>query len=358
MNILYLSRAWGENRGGMERLSYELSNELKKLPGTHVDIMVHRGSRITSPIHNLTSLLQGNMSRAGLADVILLGDPLLSFTGWFLNKIYAKPVAVIVHGLDITYHNVLYQAYLKLFFRRLQLYLPISFCVNTLLEQMGVSGTCVVVNPGIHDRLYSQDVSREQLARLLQTTNYQLRTNDIVLLTVGRLVKRKGHAWFIKNVLPQLPSIVHYLIAGTGPEYQQINKTARESNVLHRVHLLGAIPDNQLKILYNTADAFIQPNIQVEHDIEGFGLVLLEAALCRRPVLAAAIDGIPDAIHHEKNGLLLPAQDKNAWIITLNRLAAGTLTLPSDARQYTLNSFSWQKIAPRYAIALSETLTT
>lgn len=348
MRILFISRAYSPNAGGMERLSWELHHALSRLPATVIDLIAHRGSRTMAPFFILTCLPRAlRLGRS--ADIIYLGDPLLSFVGWLLQIIYRKPVAVTVHGLDITYHNALYQAYLKLFFRSFQLYLPISRHVNKLLDHMRLGGRRTVLTPGIHDRLYTPLLLKPDPAK----GRGILQTDDIVLLTVGRLVARKGQTWFITHVMPHLPLRVHYVIAGDGPAGNSIRRATAARDLDARVHLLGRVSDKQLAVLYCTADAFIQPNIKVSHEVEGFGLVLLEAALCNRPVFAANLEGIPDAVHEGKNGLLLPPQDAKAWIIALEQFISGQLPLPPNPRQYTLATFGWQKIAHRYRALLS-----
>ena len=167
---------------------------------------------------------------------------------------------------------------------------------------------------------------------------------------LGRLVKRKGHAWFIKNVLPKLPENVLYVIAGTGPEREKIEQAAEKYGFQNKVILLGKVSPDTLRVLYNTVDAFIQPNISVKHDAEGFGLVLLEAALCECPVFAARLEGIPNAIQDGHNGTLLPTQDAAAWVKTLTYFLQQQNTKATQARQYTLQNFSWDTIAPRYSV--------
>jgi len=370
LNIIYITRAYGEHGGGMERLSFELARELNKLPFTRVSVIAHRSSRVTSPLHNLRSLprvlqflwfFQGKWKSSSAnspyltgirrqSTVILLGDPMLAFAGSILRLITRRPVAVIVHGLDITYSNVLYQLYLRIFARHFQRYLPISNYTNTLLGHLKPKGKRYVFTPGVTDNMYQQNVPRSQLSELLGISAEHICT----LATVGRLVNRKGHAWFIRCILPILSNKVHYIIAGSGPAEHQIRQAINDTGTGARVHLLGRVTSDQLAVIYNTVDAFIQPNINSKHDIEGFGLVLLEAALCNRAVLAADIDGIPDAIRHAKNGLLLPAENETAWIEAINKLTAGILSLPPDPRGYTLKTFNWHQQAVRFRSVLQE----
>lgn len=374
MHILFLTRAYSQHAGGMERLSYEMIAAAQKQPGVSVSIIAHRGSRATSPLFNLTALPQA-LAHAQQADVIHLGDPMLAFLGWLLKLLTKKPVTVTVHGLDITYPNFLYQLYLKLFFRNFDHYLPISTHVAQLLSSRHLpAGRPVsVLTPGVSDRFFDPTIPRDQLAQLLKRDI----TNTHVLFTSGRLIKRKGHAWFIENVLPKLPQNVLYVIAGEGPEKEKIQSIsehtpadsgdlARGEGILNvknsqrdsepesrrgdasaNVILLSRVTDDQLKILYNTVDAFIMPNIPVKDDVEGFGLVLLEAALCQRPVFAANLEGIPDAIHDGRNGTLLPPQNAPAWISALKNFLSNPETNPA-ARDYTIAHFNWQKKAQSY----------
>lgn len=380
MRILFISRAWGQNAGGMEQLSFEFIKNLSNLPEITPDIIVRRGHTRPGAILFILISLPSIIWRARQADIIHLGDPVLAFPGWLIKKIYHKPVAVTVHGLDVTYANPLYQLYLRVF-AHFDLYLPISHHAQQLLRQLPISLTpkqVLYISPGVKDTHYDPHLSRQDLAQLLQQMiNYVLSSNQSVLLTTGRLIKRKGHAWFIREVLPSLPSNTVYLIAGNGPEYEIIQKTAittklnlqvinqksiydssqqtNASNSYPTVILLGRVSNAQLKILYNTVDAFIQPNIFVPKDTEGLGLVLLEAALCQRHVFAANTEGITDAIHNQKNGILLPPEDALSWQQTINDYLQNPIT-NSAARQYTLENYNWPKQAAKYSNALQALL--
>lgn len=343
IKVLAISRAWGEHAGGMERLSYELLHALAQAPELELTTIVNR----TAPSQSLTqarwrslwfalTALPRALAAARRADVIHLGDPVLSLAGWLIKQLYRKPVAVTVHGLDITFDNSLYQLYLRLFFRRFDAYLPISTHAAQALQRHKIRGRVQVIHPGVHDRFYDPSLARQSLSRLIK---WPL-ANERVLLTVGRLVPRKGHAWFIQNVLPQLPATTLYVIAGDGPARATIPPS-------QRVIQLGRISDRDLKILYNTADAFIQPNVATPGETEGFGLVMLEAALCERPVFASNIEGISDAIKSGHNGTLLPAGDAQAWQTILNDFLKNPQTNPA-ARTYTLEHFAWPKQAQAF----------
>lgn len=356
ISVLFISRAFGQHAGGMERLSFEFLQALQNHTNFTVSPITHNVpggqpliiTRLTSILFTLRVIPKA-LHAARKSDVVYLGDPLLSVVGWLIQKLYKKPVTITVHGLDVSYGNPLYRLYLSAFFRNFALYLPISKHAATLLSKWHPSGKVIVTYPGITDQYYDPTIQREKLVELLHLPSISADTK--VVCTVGRLISRKGHAWFVEHVLPKLPKNYVYVIAGEGSEETIITQAAIAANVKDRTILLGKVDSKTLQILYNTVDFFIQPNIPQEKDAEGFGLVLLEAALCGRCVIASHIDGISDAIHDGKNGVLLPSQIGDAWVKTIMNPQC-----PNDPRGYTLSTFNWQYTAKSTAIAIEQIL--
>lgn len=357
--VLAITRAYGTRAGGMERLSYELLHHLQRDPALKLTILAHQPhpsrplwrNRIAGAFFVITVIPQA-MRAARSCDVVLLGDPVLSLLGWLVQRLLKKPVVVTVHGLDITYNRFLYPLYLRLFFRRFAAYVCISTFAQQALRRWTVRGQDTLITPGITDRFYEPAATRADLAAQLN-----LPISQQYLLTVGRLVPRKGHAWFIKHVLPHLSPTVTYLIAGTGPSETSIRRAVEQAGVTDRVRLLGRLPDETLRLLYNTVDAFVQPNIPTKSEAEGFGIVLLEAASCGLPVYAANLEGIADAIHSGRNGTLLPSGDATAWVNTLHQFKPHPYR-DSTARQYTLEHFFWKLKAAQYRQLLQSLATT
>lgn len=345
-NILFISRAYGEYAGGMERLSFEL---IQAFPSPALTIVnkTRSGqslfvSRLQSIIFAITVLPRA-LFLAKNVDVIHLGDPVLLFVGWCIRVVYKKPIICTVHGLDVSFQHPLYQAYLNLFLRVPTEFISISDFSKQLLQKKNVSQYIAVIPPGIIDRNYDESITRKNLEQVVG----QNLDNKIVIATTGRLIARKGHAWFIEHVLPHLPHNVVYCIAGSGPEQTSIEATIECANMQEQVLLLGRISDAEQKILLNTCDAFIQPNIHISFDYEGFGIAPLEASLCARNVFASHIDGLPSAIIDGKNGTLLPCEDANTWITALTAYCEHP-SISIQAREYTKKEFSWERIALQY----------
>jgi glycosyltransferase involved in cell wall biosynthesis len=169
-----------------------------------------------------------------------------------------------------------------------------------------------------------------------------------VLLTNGRLVKRKGAAWFIRSVMPLLPATTLYVLAGAGPEEAAIRSAVKELALEDRVRLLGRVPDRERDVLLHTADLFVQPNIAVTGDVEGFGLAVLEAAICGRPVVAANLEGLKDAIRDGENGVLVESADAQAWLRAITRLLDSEdsrRALGARARAFTAAHYHWNVVS-------------
>ena len=180
-----------------------------------------------------------------------------------------------------------------------------------------------------------------------------------VLLTLGRLVKRKGAAWFIEEVIDKSCDSFIYIVAGDGAEKSNIITIIKKNGLQSRVFYIGAVSDKEKEVLYSTVDLFIQPNIKVPADMEGYGLVVLEAASYGLPVVASNIEGLKDAINDGVNGILVQernaAQYKKAIAFFLKndeyRKQFGT-----KARRYVMKYYSWENVATRYVNILKQLL--
>ncbi len=177
----------------------------------------------------------------------------------------------------------------------------------------------------------------------------------IFLLTVGRLVERKGVAWFIRHTLPGIINAhpnVFYVVVGVGPDHTAIEAAINATGLKDSVILTGSVDDSTLGYIYRSCDVFVMPNIPVQNDAEGFGFVGIEAASYGLPVLATTVDGIPTAIHDQKNGRLVEPKDVEAMTTQLTYWVADPMARAEfgiAAAQYTQAEFDWTQLMQRYA---------
>jgi glycosyltransferase involved in cell wall biosynthesis len=195
--------------------------------------------------------------------------------------------------------------------------------------------------------------SREYLRRKLEeNTGVSLQSRS-VLVTVGRLVRRKGVAWFVRNVMPELDAKFSYLIVGDGPDREHIQELVKNHGLQHRVFLLGKLSDENRNIIFNAADIFIMPNITIPADVEGFGIVAIEAGSCGLPVIASNIQGIRDAVIDGKTGILVEEQNVEAFLDAINNIGLDRDTI----RATVISTFDWSRIYRQYHAVLIQSQT-
>ena len=135
-------------------------------------------------------------------------------------------------------------------------------------------------------------------------------SGKFVMMTVGRLVKRKGHDMVIQalpSILDRVPDAI-YLIVGDGPERQALEQAAERAGVREHVVFAGSVGDSEiLRQYYQTADTFVMTSriLEKKGDVEGFGIVYLEAASCGLTAVAGRSGGVVDAVIDQETGLLV-----------------------------------------------------
>jgi glycosyltransferase involved in cell wall biosynthesis len=153
---------------------------------------------------------------------------------------------------------------------------------------------------------------------------YNIPEEAVVILSVGRLVRRKGFNRVIEN-LPTLLAQgldVYYLICGRGPLEAELKALAKQLGVQDRVLFAGYVSDKQLASYYAACDLFSMLTFFDAEDksIEGFGIVYLEAGYFAKPVIASRVGGVEDAVHDQVTGLLVDPSDDQEITRTLLKL--------------------------------------
>ncbi|MEM1125088.1 MAG: glycosyltransferase family 4 protein [Bacteroidota bacterium] len=366
MRVLFVSHSFPPeaetleaNLGGMQRVATELYASLIETRAVHVHPLVLRTTWSRTHLRTPGFLLRAyrgirRLVRDQAVDVVLFSSMVTATLAvplrGFLHK-HGVPTAAIVHGRDVTLDTWLHQrVVVPKTFRAVDAVMPVSQATGAQCLERGLPPDKLHVVPNGID-LHRFDPERVQGLSALPTRA----PGAFVLCSVGRQVKRKGFAWFVEHVLPRLPDAVEYWLAGDGPEHDAIRDAAAQHGVAERVRLLGRISEADLARLYWEADLFVMPNIPVPGDMEGFGVVMLEAGLCGVPVVAARLEGIQDVITEGQNGHLVESGDApgfTAAIRPYHEDAAALQALSERAAQHVIATFSWQAVAQRYVSAL------
>ncbi len=354
MKILYLTRKYPPIKGGMEKINFYLSLHLGKL--ANLELIFWDKSQKWLPFFLCYFLVKSScILLAKKIDIIHLGDGLLSPLGLVLKRLFHVPVVVTIHGLDITWRFWPYQILIPWCLARLdRISCRSAYTGKECLQRRIAEEKVVIISGGIEAGEFYLGEERGEIRRILsKQLKIDLQDKEI-LLSVGRLVKRKGFHWFVGEVFPEVlrrrkNSI--YLIVGEGQLRSRIRKDIEKSGLVEKVFLLREVKDKTLKMLYNASDLLIMPNIPVEGDVEGFGFVALEANSAALPVIASRLEGITAAVEDGKNGFLIEPYDIQGFIEVIVALLEDDRAkekMGRGAREYVLENYSCEKIAGKY----------
>ena len=212
-----------------------------------------------------------------------------------------------------------------------------------------------VIPPGVDvDRFRPLDEQTRSTVR----ERFKFRDDDEVILTLSRLVPRKGMDVLISaaSELVKTRPRVHLLIAGTGRDLHRLKALAQSTNA--PVTFLGFVPDDEVSELYGMADIFgmICRVRWGGLEQEGFGIVFLEAAACGVPQIAGRSGGSDEAVLEGETGFVVDSPtDSNAVKQALEKLLADSETrkeMGKNSRTRAEKEFSYDHLAIKYWEAL------
>jgi phosphatidylinositol alpha-1,6-mannosyltransferase len=239
---------------------------------------------------------------------------------WLLPKIYSRAFAIIANSSN----------------------------TSRLLQEIGIASRKIhIIHPGVNTQKFICEINSSGVIR----NRYNL-YNKHILLTVGRLQRRKGHDMVIK-ALPRIKQRfpdVHYVVVGTGEELFSLQNLASEEGVTDSVLFVGYVPDDEIPSYYAACDIFLMPNRQIGADIEGFGMVFLEASAAGKPVIGGKSGGTDDAILDGVTGLRINGdnvdQITNAVLALLSDPQKAS-ALGANGRRWVQETFTWESVVGR-----------
>lgn len=250
----------------------------------------------------------GKLIRKSDISFILCGQAHYSIMipAWAVSKIKKVPFAIFSFGLDLLYPQT--TGYKKIFnhiLKAADIVFADSAAAENILLQLKVPPEKIqIIHPSVDTTPQQLD---ETLMMRIKEQNGLFGKKCI--LTVGRLIERKGHDVVLQalpTVIKSVPQI-HYLIVGRGANEPHLKAIVRNLQLEDYVTFVGFVPDEELPTYYAICDVFVMVSREIpeEGDIEGFGIVYLEANLMSKPVVAGRSGGVSDAVLHEKTGLLV-----------------------------------------------------
>ena len=375
MDLLLITWNYPPRRGGIENLLSSLCEELKKSHSVqvitaHAQVSGRREKDVfRAPLPGLIpfafyTLWRGAvlLARNPQLRVVLGGSVLVTPLVLILTRLFARRAVIQAHGLDLIYRRLLYQQLCVRWLKSCDGVVANSRYTAQLAQLKGVPADRIaVISPGVRLERFSKptDVAANKRAWGVEGKK--------TILFVGRLAKKKGVKEFIEKslsqVLREIPEVC-FVIVGDNPSdslahredaMTEIKAAISKNGLESHVHLLGPQSDDQVSQLYQACDLVVLPALDVKEDVEGVGIVLLEAGAAGKPVVATRIGGIPDAVEDGKSGILVEAGDYNGLsrsVIALLTSEESRSAMGEYARRRVQQSFCWERIVEKYEAAL------
>lgn len=244
-------------------------------------------------------------ARNNHADIIHSGDLFpQGLISVMLKRTLRIPFVAYSHGEEITQMDYRrFQPKMRdLVYKSADAVIAANGFARANLIRIGVpEGKIFTIRPGVDISAFAPRAAD------LELVNKFGLSGKTVLLSVSRLDERKGHSHMLK-ALGKIRGIIpdfHYLIVGDGPERKRIESLIAELGLDRHVSMVGKVAATELADFYNVCDLFVLANRNIEGDLEGFGMVFLEANACGKAVLGGRTGGTSEAVIENRTGLLV-----------------------------------------------------
>jgi len=280
------------------------------------------------------------------------------FSAWILHFFLRTPYIVYTYGAEI--YECKTRPIRSFILRRILSNSSLVFTISSYSKNLLLAAKCeqrkiFILRPGVD---IGSSPKSEEIDELIKKFDAK---NRFLILSVSRLVKRKGHDTVLRaisNIRRENKNIL-YLVAGTGPCFVTLQRLTEDLGIERNVLFLGHVSDKDLPVLYQACDIFILLPFEDPHEgqVEGFGIVYLEANTYGKPVIGSRSGGIPDAIQDQFSGILVPPNDSEAAAQAIQKLISDQVLrtrLGEQGKKRALVDFRWEDRAKSLELKLKE----
>lgn len=284
----------------------------------------------------------------------LFGGSLAVLPVLFILKLLFRVKSVAyAHGLDIIYDNRIYQLILKMLIPIMDGFICNSRNTRNILEnKFSRAKNVAVIPPGLDMNQYDIQTKRPYSRRYI--------------LSVGRLTERKGLIQFIENsfvhIAKEFPD-VDFVIVGDEPKEAMYHKIGYKKKVKEcidehglqdRVVLYGWADEKEKLALYQHCECLVFPVVPAKYDVEGFGIVAIEAGSVGKHTVAFNVGGIRDAVINGKTGALVDSKDYASMTLEIKKIMNRTTNEHnSEICNAIRDKYSWSVLVDSYNKYLS-----
>ena len=277
----------------------------------------------------------------------------------FVSFFYRKPLVSIGHGTEFTEITSKHDIFLnKKLYGKSDLLLSISEYTKKVIHEVGIRPKKieVVYNSADNNVIKSCDI--ESINSFKDNKNIK---NRKIIVTVGSVSERKGQKVVIKalpKVITKIPNII-YVVAGIFKYKESYIKLIDETNTTNHVLFTGKVEKEELLLWLNAADCFIMTSLTDKGDYEGYGIAVVEAALCKKTSIVSDNAGLKEAVINNTTGIIVKENNiEETSDAIINLLSDDNLlkTLNDNAYNYALQNNTWTVKAKEYDKHISKLL--
>jgi phosphatidyl-myo-inositol dimannoside synthase len=269
-----------------------------------------------------------------------------AYLAYLFNKWFNIPYFIYGHGLELK--KVLEEKEKQVFYSKLlknakKVFVNSEYTKN-LVTKFGVNRKNIKEIPlGVNYQKFKPGLKTDFLRK-----RHNITKNDQVVFSLGRLVERKGFdvslEAFAKVV--QENDNLKYIIGGSGTEEKNLKELAKKLKIKDRVIFAGRIDEEELPSYFSLADVFLMPSRELKGgEVEGFGIVFLEAGACQVPVIGGNSGGIASAINDGETGYLVNPKDKEEIAQKLRKILNNPELadkMGEAGRKRVIEEYNWQ----------------
>lgn len=269
------------------------------------------------------------------------------FIGFLVNKIKGVPYICYIHGEDV--ETAATSRELSWIVNKALSHADKLICnsqntANILLDKWQTNPQrTFVVNPGVDTNIFQPAPTDDAVKAQLNWDQQP------VILTVGRLQERKGHDVLIQAlpaIMQQHPDVL-YAIIGDGEKKESLQELVKSLGLQNNVMFMAELSDQQMIQCYQQCDVFVLPNRSVGRDIEGFGMVLVEAQACAKPVIAGDSGGTAETMLVDQTGFIVDCTSPALLAQKVSELLADpkrSQNMGQQGRTHVVKTLDWENL--------------
>lgn len=273
---------------------------------------------------------------------------------WFAvlaSKVTFKKCVCVGHGTEFTKNmSPKVAAFNKWVFNNCNAIIAVSKFTEGKIKDAKVAAPITVIQNGANQDFFKKlDTAEVEAFKTEKGVNGQK-----IVITIGNVSERKGQQMVIQampEILRQVPA-AHYYCVGVPTVADVFEQQARQLGVDNRVHFLGKLTARELLLWLNASDVFAMTSITTQQgSFEGFGIAVIEAAMCGKPAVVYSNSGLAEAVEDGETGYVVEERNIGATAQTIAKLLINDSIkneLGANAYKRAWEQYTWKQKAELY----------